>query len=154
MMQTKNTLTKALAISGTVLVWLTLLSPFLLWLIFSIWRGSISLRYFDYLLPAELFLVALVGGLLLVWAALRVRRYRLLIGCSLGLAVLALVGGQGRAVLTGLATGELGQESWQWGLVLATLGVYWLALVGLGVGGVMLAGRVRWIEARDFHIFR
>jgi len=137
-MQTKNTLTKVLAISGTVLVWLTLLSPFLLWVAFSAWRGSFSTRYFDYLLPAELFLVVLVGGLLLVWAALRARRYRLLIGCSLGLAVLALVGGQGLAVLTGLATGEIGQDSWQWGLVVATLGVYWLALVGLGVGGGLL----------------
>ena len=138
MMKTTNTLTKVLAIIGTVLVWLTLLSPFILWLLFSAWRGSISFRYFDYLMPAELFLVALVGGLLLVWAALRARRYRLLIGCSLGLAVLALVGGQGLAVLTGLASGEIGQDSWQWVLVLATLGVYWLALVGLGVGGVLL----------------
>ncbi|HSQ18022.1 MAG TPA: hypothetical protein VLM83_10005, partial [Anaerolineales bacterium] len=76
MMKTTNTLTKVLAISGTLLVWLTVLSPFLLWLSFSAWRGSFSTRYFDYLLPAELFLVALVGGLLLVWAALRTRRYR------------------------------------------------------------------------------
>ena len=138
-MKTTNTLTKVLAISGTVLVWLTLLSPFILWLLFSAWRGSFSFRYFDYLMPAELFLVVLVGGLLLVWAALRARRYRLLIGCSLGLAVLALVGGQGLAVLTGLASGEIGQDSWQWGLVLATLGGVLAGAGGIGGwGGVVV----------------
>jgi hypothetical protein len=138
MMQTTNTLTRVLAISGSVLVWLTLLSPFLLWLLFSAWRGSFSSRHFDYLMPAELFPVALAGGLLLFGAALRARRYRLWVVVSLGLAVLLLVGLQGVAVASGLATGEIGQDSWQWGLVQAMLGVFWLALAGLGVGGVLL----------------
>jgi hypothetical protein len=134
----KNKLTKVLAIIGTILVWLTVLSPVLLWIGFSIRRGAFGLDHFDYLMPAELFPVALVGGLLLVGVALWVRRHRLLVGGSLGLAVILLVGMQGLAVVTGLAHGETQPGGWEWALVMGTLGAFVLTLVGLGVGGVLL----------------
>ena len=93
---------------------------------------------FDYLMPAELFPAALVGGGLLMWAALRARSRRGIIGWGLGIAVGSLVGGQALAVATGLASGETEPTGWQWALVLASLGVYSLALVVIGVGGVLL----------------
>jgi hypothetical protein len=89
-------------------------------------------------MPAELFPVALVGGALLLWAARGARSRRGLIGWSLGLAALMLVAGQTLAVITGLASGEIEPAGWQWALVLASLGAFWLLLAAAGVGAVLL----------------
>ena len=93
---------------------------------------------FDYLMPAELFPAALVGGCLLLWAALRARSRRTLIGWGLGIAIGLLAGGQVLAVVTGLASGETEPAGWWWALVLASIVVYSLALVVIGVGGLLL----------------
>jgi hypothetical protein len=142
-MKKKDILTKVLAIVGTILVWFTLLAPVFLWVIFSIRRGFFSGEYFDYLMPLELFPLALVGGGLLLWAALRARTRWRLIAISLGLAAVSLVLSQVSAVLTGLASGETQPGGWQLVLVLGLLGIYILALVGLGVGGVLLVYDLR-----------
>jgi len=136
-MKKKGILTKILAIVGTALVWLPILAPVLFSLIVIIEERMFR---FDYLMPAELFPIALLGGVLLVWAALRARSRRKLIGGGLGVAVALLVGGQALAVLTGLASGETEAVGWPWALVLASLIVYSLALVVMGVGGVLLLG--------------
>ncbi|MBN2549365.1 MAG: hypothetical protein JXB15_09420 [Anaerolineales bacterium] len=134
-MEKKDTFTKALAILGTILAWLPLLAP----VFFSV-IGSISRRrfLFDYLMPAELFLLALAGGLLLLWAALRARSRQKLIGWSLALAVVLLFGSQGLAVVSGLASGEQEAEGFWFALVLAVLAGYILALIAVAVGGVLL----------------
>jgi len=93
---------------------------------------------FDYLMPAELFPAALVGGCLLLWAALRARSRRTLIGWGLGIAIGLLAGGQVLAVVTGLASGVTEPAGWWWALVLVSLVVYSLALVVIGVGGLLL----------------
>jgi hypothetical protein len=49
-----------------------------------------------------------------------------------------LVGGQALATVTGLASGEIEPAGWPLILVLMTLAGYCLALVAIGVGGVML----------------
>jgi len=127
--------TKGLAIAGTALVWLTVLSPVL----FSALRFATGRRFhFDYLMPAELFLVALLGGGLLLWAALRARSRQRLIGWSVGVAVGLLAGGQALAVATGLASGATEPVGWPWALVVASIVGYTLALVALGIGGVLL----------------
>jgi len=134
-MNRKGVLTKILAIAGTALVWFPILAPVLLSAAVIIQE---RLFRFDYLMPAELFPVALVGGGLLIWAALRARSRRGLIGWGLGIAVSLLVGGQALAVVTGLASGETEPGGWWWALVLALIVVYSLALVVIGVGGVLL----------------
>jgi hypothetical protein len=134
-MAKKGSLTKILAVVGTVLVWIPVLAPIL----FAA-ASLIQARMFrlDYLMPAELFPVALVGGCLLLWAALRARVRRGLIGGSLGSVVILPVAGQALATVTGLASGRTEPTGWQWALVLASLALYVLALVILGVGGVLL----------------
>jgi hypothetical protein len=134
-MEKKGTLSRILAIAGTALVWLPILAPIL----FSV-IAFVEMRVFrfDYLMPAELFLVALAGGGLLLWAALRARSHRRLIGWGLGAAAGLLVGGQALATVTGLASGEIEPAGWPLILVLMTLAGYCLALVAIGVGGVML----------------
>jgi hypothetical protein len=134
-MEKKGILTKMLAIVGTVLVWLPVLAPVVLSMAAIIEERVFR---FDYLMPAELFPVALVGGGLLIWAALRVRLHRRLIGWGLGIAVGSLVGGQVLAIITGLASGETEPDGWWWALVLASIVVYSLTLVVIGVGGVLL----------------
>lgn len=131
----KGVLTKILAIVGTVLVWLPILAPVLLSVAVIIKERRFQ---FDYLMPAELFPATLVGGGLLIWAALRARSRRRLIGCGLGIAVGLLLGGQVLAVVTGLASGETEPVGWWWALVLASIVVYSLALVVIGIGGVLL----------------
>jgi hypothetical protein len=134
-MKNKGTFTKILAIVGTALVWFPLLAPVLISLIFFAQEGEFRI---DYLMPAELFPIALAGGLLLLWAAIRTRSQRGLIGWGLGIAIGLLVGGQALAVATGLASGATEATGWQWALVLGSIIAYILALITVGVGGVLL----------------
>jgi len=134
-MKKKDIFTKVLASIGAILVWFTLLAPVLLTIVFLFRSGRF---HFDYLMPAELFPLALVGGGFLLWAALRARRRTGFIITCFGLAAGSLVISQILAVLTGLASGDTEPGGWQWALVLTFLGIYVLALIGLGVGGVML----------------
>ncbi len=135
-MQKGNILSKILAIAGTVLTGLPLLAPVLFSAIRFAQMGRFQL---DYLMPAELFPVVLIGGGLLVWAALRAGLRRRLIAGSAGLAVAGLVISQGLAVVTGLASGAIEAVGLWWGLVVALLAVYILATVGMAVGGVLLS---------------
>ena len=116
-------------------MWFPILAPVILSVL-----GFIAKRrfLFDYLMPAELFPAALVGGGLLMWAALRARSRRGLIGAGLGSAVGLLVGGQALAVAAGFASGDAEPAGWLWALVLASIAVYSLALVVIAVGGVLL----------------
>ena len=134
-MKKKNVLTQILAIAGAALVWFPILAPILLTVIALITN---HLFQFDYLMPAELFPFALVGGGLLLWAALRAHARLSLISWGLGIAAGMLVGGQALAVVTGLASGEIEPTGLWWMLVLASLVIFSLALVAIGVGGVLL----------------
>jgi hypothetical protein len=131
----KDVVTKILAITGTVLVWFPILAP----VFFSV-IAFIDMRIFrfDYLMPAELFPVALVGGGLLFWASVRAHSRRRLVGWGLVIAVGLLVGSQALAVITGLASGRIEPSGWQWVLVLILLSGYSLTLVATGIGGVLL----------------
>jgi len=130
-----NVLTKILAIVGTVLVWFPILAPILL-------SGALFIQErvfrFDYLMPAELFPAVLGGACLLIWATLRARSRRILIGSGFAIAVGLLIGSQLLAVVTGLASGETEPTGWPWALVLVSIGGYSLSLVVVGVGGILL----------------
>jgi hypothetical protein len=134
-MAEKRALTIALAIAGTVLVGLPVLAPVALSLAAL---GSFGVFHMDYLIPAELSPLAITGGVLLLWAALRARSRRALIAWSLGSAIVVPVVGQVLAMVTGLASGAREPTDWAWTLVLASLALYVLALVALVIGGVLL----------------
>jgi hypothetical protein len=134
-MAKKGTFTKVLALVGTVLTWFPIVATILTALPSLIVRRLLRV---DYLMPAELFAFVLIGGELLVWAALRARSRRGLIIGGLALAAVLLVGGQALAVATGLASGETEPTGWPWALVLASLALYTAALIELGVAGILL----------------
>mgnify|MGYP000957851696 FL=1 len=138
-MEDKGVLTKILAVAGTVLVWLPIVFTVLTGII-----GTIASRVvrFDYLMPAELFPLALVGGLLLLWAAYRARSQMRSIGWSLGAAVIFLFGGQAIAVVTGLASGAREATGWPFVLALGSIVLYTLAVIKTGIAGVSLVRKL------------
>jgi hypothetical protein len=131
----KDPLSKILSAAGSGLVWIPILAPLAFAAIRLIRAGDFR---FDYLIPAELFPVVLIGGILLLWAAGRAHLHRGLVGWSLGLAILFLVGSQALAVATGLASGATEPAGWPWALVIAALAGYLLAVVTLAVSGILL----------------
>lgn len=134
-MEKRDVLTKVLTVVGIVLVWFPLVSP----MVFSVFAYITEQIFrFDFLMPAELFPVGLLGGGVLLWASLRAHTLRGLIGWGLGIAVGLLIGGQALAVGTGLASGEAESNSWIRTLVLASIGAYGVAMAITGIGGVLL----------------
>ena len=134
-MAKKDRFTQILAIVGTVLVWLPILAP----VFFAVIRFIQSRRFMlDYFFPAELFPVVLVGSGLLLWAALRARSRRGIIGWSIGTAVGLLVASMAVATVTGLDSGEVEMGGWQYALVLVLFAGFWLALLGIAIGGILL----------------
>ena len=134
-MEKKDGLTKILAIFGTVLIWFPVLAPFLAGMGLFIRSGMFR---FDYLMPAELFPSALLGGVILLWAALRAHSRQKLIGWGLTLAAVLLFGGQAIAVITGLASGQTEPTPLLMALVLTPIMIYALLLAVIGVGGAQL----------------
>ncbi|MGD0175082.1 MAG: hypothetical protein ABSC61_11770 [Anaerolineales bacterium] len=131
-MGNKGTLTKIMAVAGTMLIWISILAP----VAFAVMRLVQAGRFqFDYLMPAGLFPVVLAGAILLLAAALRARSYRALIGGSLGLMIAFLLAAVGLAENTGLASGAIETAGWPWTLVLMAFAGFWIALVTLAVGG-------------------
>lgn len=135
-MENKRVFTKILAVTGTIFVWFPILAPILLTTIFFIQEHIFR---FDYLMPAELGLFAFGGGILLLIAAIRMHSHLKLIGWGLGIALVMIVGGQALAVVTGLADGSTEIGGWQWMLVLGSLIIYTIAIVAIGVGGVLIS---------------
>ena len=131
----KDALTKALAVAGTVLLWFPIVATFGLSLFGSI-RSGVFL--FDWLIPAELFPVGGPGGAFLLWAAIRAHSRRGLVGWGIGVAAGLLLGGQLIAQTTGLASGAIEPTGWAGFVVTAAIGVYALAIIELGVSGVLL----------------
>jgi hypothetical protein len=134
-MDKKNLLNKILAIAGNVLVWFPILAPILFCVVALI---RIRRFLFDYLMPAELFLLVLVGAGLLLWVALHTQSYWKLIAWAFGIALVLLFASQGLAALTGLASGETPASGWRWVLVLGMLIGYDMAVITIGIGGILL----------------
>ena len=89
-------------------------------------------------MPGELFFLELAGAAMLIWAAVRARHLLKPIAWGFGVVILALVGSQLLAVVTGIASGKTEAAGLPWILVLAMLGVFWLALIFVGVSGIRL----------------
>lgn len=134
-MERKGSLTKFLAISGTILVWFPILAPVLISAMFYFQEHLLRI---DYLMPAELFLSFLLGSGLLLWATLRTHSHTKLVAWGLGIAILMLLGGQWLAAVTGLASGEIEPAGTAWMALIASLVVYVAGIILVGIGGVLL----------------
>jgi hypothetical protein len=106
---------------------------------------------FDYLMPAELFPLGLVGSLLLLWAAFRARSRRGIIGGGLAAALTLLVGTQALAEVTGLASGRIEPTGVWFVLANAGLAGFILALVVIAIGGLSLVRDLSRPAPSGFH---
>ena len=97
-MTDKNVFSKVLASGGTGLV----LAPILFMLLTAV-VGSIARKQIlcDYMMPAELFILVLVGCGALLWAALRKHTFVKEIAWTIGGAVFLLFSSQALAMVTG-----------------------------------------------------
>lgn len=138
-MDNKASVTKLLAVAGTVLAWIPILFTILTSVVGTARSGT---PRFDYLMPAELFPIALVGALLLLLAARRAHSHLRPIRWSFGAAVAFLVGGQAIAVVSGLASGAIEPSGWIWALVITSIALFSLALVALGIAGILLVKKL------------
>ncbi len=152
-MRIKAIVSRILAPLGTLLVWFPVLAP-LLGVLEYVSRppaeeGPFN---FDYLIPAELFPLALLGGAFLILAELLAGQkghlHRRLIFWGIGIALAMLAGGQFVAVASGLASGAAQPPSIWWTVVLGALAFYVLGLMVMGIGGLLLL-RDLFIPARS-----
>ena len=135
MKKNRNIITGILAAGGSTLVLLPILAPVFFSLVKLTQGGPFML---DYLMPAELFPVAILGGVMLLWAANRASSKRGIIGLGSAVAIGSLIGGQLIAVITGLASGATKADGWQWALVLLSLFIYTASLGVIGITGIIL----------------
>lgn len=135
MTEKRNAPTKILAISGTVILWL----PIIFMLITSVF-GTVYARRFrmDFLIPAELFPIELLGALLLLWAAWRAHLNRKSVGFGLVAALVFLVGSQVIAVISGLASGKVEPTGWIFVIVIAILALFVLSIIEIGISGILM----------------
>lgn len=132
---TGNGLVKVLALAGTVLVWLPIALTILSSLFVLLVRRSFHL---DFLMPAELFPLALVGALILVSVALKARCRRKPVAVSGAAMVVFFACVLFVPLVTGLASGATPPEGWPWALTLMSLALYATAMVFTGVAGTLL----------------
>jgi len=126
-MEKKVTLSKILAVVGTVLVWFPILAPLVLGFISL---GMDGVYRLDYLMPAELGILVIVGGALLIWGALRTGYRRKIIFWGFGLAAGSI------AIL--MAFGDVVPGGLEWAIAIGLLVTYALAIMIMGVGGILL----------------
>jgi hypothetical protein len=134
-MQKSDSLTRGLALVGTILMWIPLIAPLLL----SI-AALVGVRQFllDFLMPAELFPLSVFGFGLLFWAAFRAHSRQKLIGWGFVIAVALLILSQAIAVWTGLASGAAEPTTMLMTFVLLPYGLYVLSLIVSSIGGARL----------------
>lgn len=131
----KDLLTRILTIIGTLLVLAPVLMPFIFMIAVLIRAGEF---HFDFLMPAELFLVVLAGGLMLMVAAWRARSQRKWVGWSLAGAAFFLGAGMLLASVSGLASGAREPQGFWLIATIALLVLFDLMVVALGIGGIRL----------------
>jgi hypothetical protein len=138
-MAKNNRFTKILAIVGTILVGLPVVAPIIFGLIRFIRSGRFMV---DYLMPAELGFLVLVGALLLLWAVIRARAYIKWIAWSMGIAVLLVVGTQIIALATGLADGSTPEGGWESVVVYGGIIGYDLAVINIFLAGIWFIRKI------------
>ena len=134
-MKKPEAFSKSLAIAGSVLVWLPIILPLIFGLLFYLREGIFMV---DYLMPAELFIMVLSGGCLLLWASIRARAMFKVVVWGLAVAVGILAAGMVIAQLSGLASGAIETVGLWWSVVVSSLVIYILSVITMGVGGILL----------------
>jgi len=127
--------TKSLAVVGTIFIFIPIAAP----LFFGFLHFLRSNKFMvDYLMPAELFPVIVVGIALLLWAAIRRRACIRWLTWSIILMVITLVGGMLIARWSGLAADEIEPIGFWWSVVMGAIILYIFTVICIGFAGCHL----------------
>ncbi len=136
-MKGTNLLIKIMLVVGVILLGAPLLLPVVL----GFFALAKSGRYiFDYLMPAELFVVVLTGAVLVLIAAILARRRVKITAWLVGVIVVTLAALFVIPQLTGLSRTTEGAAGAWIPVMQIILAVYWVAVLVLGVCGKLLLG--------------
>ncbi len=138
-MKNNPILMKIFAALGSALILLPILFTIITGIAGTI--SSKSLRL-DYLMPAELFPAVIIGTILLFIVALKIRKFQRLIGFAALAMVFFLFGGQGIAVASGLASGEIPNTGFYWILVISFIAAYDFIVLGLCIVSLLIVKQV------------
>lgn len=127
---------RSCSIAGTVLAALPITVPLAFVAVMAVAVGGVHL---DWLMPGELFLLVLAGDILLVIAAVLVRRHVVLVSVPAALTVVLFGATMWIAVATGLASGRTEPSGWPLALLIVVYGSYVAAIVAVFVAGVFLS---------------
>lgn len=134
-MQIKIIWAKILAIGGVILVALPVLFPVIISFPNLIRSGHFN---FDYLFPAEMFPIVLLGGILILVAAILARMHLKLIAWGFGAVVVTLAALMIVPIATGLNK-SIEQPTGNLMLILqGIVALHWLAIFALLIGGIIL----------------
>ena len=134
-MKPKDTPGRILAEIGTILVWLPVAASLISTILLLIQSGVFQI---DYLLPVETAPCALVGSLLIWWAALRAKFNQKAVGVGMAGVTVFLVGTPIIAIVNSPASSGSLFSPLQSSSVVAGLVGFDLALIWIGIAGIQL----------------
>lgn len=105
--------------------------------------------HLDYLIPAELFPFELIGTLFLLWSARRTHWNWQKFLTGLIAMIFFLIGGQGLAILSGLASRKTDDSSWQWAVVFGSLILFLCSVIWTIFQGVRYLVQLRKEKNRE-----
>lgn len=97
---------------------------------------------FDFLIPLELFIFIILGGVLLTYVAYKQRKRFGLTLTELISAVVTLALSQLIAVVSGLAADKSGKPAYIWAIIAILIISYWVCCIGLIISGIRLAREI------------
>lgn len=128
----RRAIARATLLAGVVLIAAPLAAPIVFAAVGLVTAGGL---HFDWLIPGELSIVTIVGGLCVFTASLLLRRMIRIVGLLLGVAMLLLAGVIWLPTLTGVGQGGGGAL----GIVVACYVLYVVATIGLLAVAIALA---------------
>ncbi len=133
----KLVLSKILAITATVLLLFPILFMLFTGIVGSIQRGQLMV---DYMLPAELGILVIIGAACLLVASILAKKYVKCVVWTLVATVVMILGCTGLAAASGLASGRVSETEVPgiMAVVLGALVAYDVAVTLLGVLGILL----------------
>jgi len=134
-MKNKSLISKIIAITGTILVWIPIIAPVLLTIIFLIIKGRFA---FDFLMPMELIFLVIIGAILLIISSIIMKFKWKIIGISLGTIISIFILGQFIAEITGIASGETEMTTTLYFIMITFVIIYIISLIILGISGIKL----------------
>jgi len=138
-MKNKSLISKIIAITGTILIWIPIIVPVSFTIIFLIIKGKFA---FDFLMPMELIFCVIIGAILLIIASIIMKFKWKIIGISLGTIISIFILVQFIAEITGIASGEAGMTPLLYFIMITFVIIYIISLIILCISSINLVKKL------------